>query len=209
MLDKHSKYIDEIKIKFDKKFINSLSLLTKRKIEPIIIKCNNARSKKDDQGIIIGINCPVIMDEDTFGEDKKIIESDILKAFADVLNSDICNRRREDNIYNYISKKPPLDYVPVPCPVCGSTDTIGNGHRITNIGKKPKRICKKCGKGYTNQQNAIWKMKNPRHVIEDALELSKQFSLRETAHKIKEKYNVDISYNAIRIWRNKPEFLKK
>jgi hypothetical protein len=206
MLDRHSKYIDQIEIKFDKKLINSLSILTKRKIEPIIIKCSNVRSKKSDQDIIIGIKCPVVMDEETFDEDKKIIESDILKAFADVLNSDICNRRREDNIYNYIGKKRALEYIPVPCPACGSTDTIGYGNRITNIGKKPKRICKKCGKSYTNQENAIWKMKNPRHVIEDAIELSKQFSLRETAHKIKEKYNIDISYSAIRLWRNKPEF---
>jgi hypothetical protein len=50
MLDRHSKYIDQIKIGFDKKFINSLSLLTKRKIEPII-------SKKNNEDTIIGIKC--------------------------------------------------------------------------------------------------------------------------------------------------------
>ncbi len=225
MLDKHSKYIDQIKIEFDRKFIHSLSLLTKRIIEPIIIKrqysakteyCPNkdkgtskdAEVSKDAEEIIIGIKCPVIMDEETFNDDKKIVESDILKAFADVLNSKVCNRKREDNIYNRISKKRALEYTPIPCPVCGSTDTVGYGNRITNTGLKPKRFCKKCGKCYTNQENAIWKMKNSRQVIEDAIELSKRFSLRETACKIREKYNVKVSYSAIRLWRNKSELIK-
>lgn len=196
MLDKHSKYIDQIKIEFDRKFINSLSILTKRKIEPIIIN-------KDNEEIIIGIKCPVIMAEETFGEDKKIVESDILKAFADVLNSDICNRKIEYSIYNRISKKRELEYTPIPCSACGSTDTVGYGHRKTNIGVKPKRLCRKCGTYYTNQENAIRKMKNSRQVVEDAIELSRQFSLRETARKIKEKYNIKVSHSAIRLWRNK------
>jgi hypothetical protein len=202
MLNKHSKYIDQIKIEFDRKFINSLSLLTKRKIEPIIIN-------KDNEDIIIGIKCPVIMDEETFDDDKKIVESDILKAFANVLNSDVCNRKREDTIYNRISKKHALEYTPIPCPVCGSTDTVGYGRRKTNTGLKPKRLCRKCGKCYTNQENAIWKMKNSRQVIEDAIELSKQFSLREAARQIREKYNIKISHSAILIWRrNKSELSK-
>ncbi len=192
MLDKHSKYIDQIKIEFDKKFINSLSLLTKRKIEPMIIN-------KDNKDIIIGIKCPVIMNEETFDEDKKIVESDILKAFANVLNSDVCNIKRDDKIY--IGKKTVLNYTPIPCPVCGSTDTVGYGNRMTNTGLKPKRQCKKCGKCYTNQENAIWKMKNHRQVIEEAIELSKQFSLREAARMIGEKYNIKISHSAILIWR--------
>ncbi len=194
MLNRHSKYIDQIKIEFDRKFINSLSLLTTRKIEPIIIN-------KDNEDIIIGIKCPVIMDEETFNDDKKIVESDILKAFAEVLNSEVCNKKREDTIYNRISKKRSLEYTPFPCPVCGSTDTIGYGRRKTTIGLKPKRLCRKCGKCYTNQENAIWKMKNSRQVIEDAIELSKQFSLREAARKIREKYNIEISHSAILIWR--------
>lgn len=209
MLNKHSKYIDQIKIEFDNKFINSLSLLTKRIIEPIIIKNSNMLSNKDNEEIIIGIKCPVIMDEETFDEDKKIVESDILKAFADILNSEVCNRKREDTIYNRISKKRALEYTPIPCPVCGSTDTVGHGHRKTNTGLKPKRFCRQCGKYYTNQENSIWKMKHSRQVVEDAIELSKQFSLRETARKIREKYNIKISHSAILIWRKNKSKLSK
>lgn len=201
MLNKNSKYIDQIKIEFDMKFIRSLSLLSKRKIEPIIIN-------KDDKEIIVGIKCPVIMDEETFDEDLKMIESDILKAFSKMLNSEICNRKRENTIYSNIGKKTVLEYTPIPCPSCGSIDTVGYGKRRTNIGLKPKRLCKQCGKCYTNQEGAIPKMKNSRQVIDDAIELSKQFSLRETAHKIKEKYHVDISHSIICIWRKNTELLK-
>lgn len=200
MLNKHSRYVDQIKIEFDKKFIRSLSLLSKRKIEPIIIN-------KDDEEIIVGIKCPVIMDEDTFGEDLKTIESDILKAFSNILNSETCNKKRENTIYNSVGKKV-LEYAPIPCPTCGSTDTIGYGKRLTNVGLKPKRFCKQCDTRYTNQKGAIPKMKNSRQVIDDAIKLSKQFSLRETAHKIKEKYNVEISHSIICIWRKNTELLK-
>lgn len=202
MLNRHSKYIDQIKIEFDRKFINSLSLLTKRKIEPIIIN-------KDAEEIIIGIKCPVIMDEETFDGDKKIIESDVLKAFADILNSDVCNREKIDTMYNRISKKRKLKYKPIPCPICGNINTIRHGHRMTNIGLKSTHFCKQCNKYYTDQENAIWKMKNSRQFIEEAIELSKQFSLREAARKIREKYNIKISHGAILIWRrNKSESLK-
>jgi hypothetical protein len=221
MLDKHSKYIDQIKIEFDRKFINSLSLLTRRKIEPITIKrqystnaeyCSNKDAKaskdadtsKNAEEIIIGIKCPVIMYEETFDKDKKIVESDILKAFADILNSDICNIEKIDPIYQ-ISKKCKLKYKPVPCPICGDTDTIRHGRRMTNIGFKSTHFCKRCDKYYTNQESDIWKMKNSRQVIDEAIELSKQFSLRETARQIREKYNVKISHSAILIWRNKSE----
>ncbi len=52
-------------------------------------------------------------------------------------------------------------------------------------------------------------MKNSKQVIEDAIELSKQFSLREAARQIREKYNIKISHSAILIWRrNKSELLK-
>lgn len=202
MLNKHSKYIDQIKIDFDKKFINSLSLLTKRIIEPIVIN-------KDNEEIIIGIKCPVIMCEETFDDDKKIIESDILKAFADILNSEICNREKIDTIYDRTRKKRKLKYKPIPCPVCESTDTVRHGRRMTNIGFKSTHFCKQCDRYYTNQENAIWKMKNSKQVIEDAIELSKQFSLREAARQIREKYNIKISHSAILIWRrNKSELLK-
>jgi len=53
-------------------------------------------------------------------------------------------------------------------------------------------------------------MKNSRQVIEEAIELSKRFSLREAARQIREKYNIKISHSAILIWRrNKSELLKK
>jgi len=142
MLDKHNKYIDQIKIEFDRKFINSLSLLTRRKIEPII-------TNKDDQDIIIGIKCPVIMNEETFDVDKKIVESDILKAFADILNSEICNREKIDTIY---SKKHKLKYKPIPCPVCGNTNTVRHGRRMTNIGLKSTHFCKQCNKYLENEK---------------------------------------------------------
>lgn len=202
MLKKNSKYIDHIKIEFDEKFIKSLSLLTNKKIEPVIID-------KDNKDIIIGIKCPVIMNEDTFDDDKKIVESDILKAFADLLNSEICNRKIKEKIYNKVTRKRKLEYIPFPCPVCGSTDTVGYGKRKTNIGIKHKRHCKKCDKTYTNQEDAIWKKKNSRQVMDEAIELSKQFSLRKTAQMIGEKYKIKISHSAIIIWRkNKLELLK-
>lgn len=208
MLDKHSKYIDQIKIGFDQKFITSLSILTKRKIEPITIN-KDTDASKGTEDMIIGIKCPVIMNEETFDDDKKIVESDILKAFADVLNSEVCNREKIDTIYNRISKKRKLKYKSIPCPVCGDTNTIRHGHRMTNLGLKSTHFCKQCNKYYTNQENSVWKMKNSKQVIEEAIELSKQFSLREAAHQIREKYNIKISHSAILIWRrNKSELSK-
>lgn len=202
MLKKNSKYIDNIKIEFDEKFINSLSLLTNRKIEPVIIN-------KDNKDIIIGIRCPVVMNGKSFDDDKKIVESDILKAFADLLNSEVCNREIKEKRYYKVTKKSKLDYIPLPCPICGGTNTVGFGNRLTNTGVKNKRHCKDCDKTYTNQENVVWKKKNSRQIMDDAIELSKQFSLRKTAQMIREKYKTKISHSAILIWRkNKLELLK-
>ena len=94
MISRQTKTIDYIKIGFDKNFVRSLTLLSKRKIEPITIRLG-------DEDIIIGIKCPVVMDEDTFDQDRKTIESDILKSFADILNSEACNRKRDDKLWQY------------------------------------------------------------------------------------------------------------
>lgn len=193
MIKKQIKTVDNINIGFDKNFIRSLTLLSRRKIEPIIININN-------EDIIIGIKCPVVMNEETFDEDKKIIESDILKAFADILNSEICNRKQEETIFSQGDPRL-VKYDPFPCPQCGSTNTIGNGRRKTGTGLRAKRYCKNCNICYTNQENAIWKMKNRSDVIEEALKLSEKNSLRNTARMIKEKFNVDISYSSIFHWR--------
>lgn len=45
------------------------------------------------------------MNEDTFEQDKKIIESDILKAFTDLLNSEICNRKQEETIFSQVNER--------------------------------------------------------------------------------------------------------
>ena len=193
MISREIKTIDYIKIGFDKHFIRSLTLLSKRKIEPMTIKVG-----KED--IIIGIKCPVVMYEDTFEQDKKTIESDILKAFADILSSEICNRKQEDTIFSQVNQRF-VKYSPFPCPKCGSTYTIGNGRRRTGTGLKAIRYCKNCDKYYTNQEGIMWKMKNRRDVIEEALKLSKQNSLRDTARMIKEKFNVEISHSAILYWQ--------
>ena len=193
MISKQVKTIDYIKIGFDKHFIRALTLLSKRKIEPIIINADN-------EDVIIGIKCPVVMNEDTFEEDKKIIESDILKAFADILSSEICNRKQEETIFSQDYQRL-VKYDPFPCPQCGSTNTIGNGRRNTGNGSKAKRYCKNCNKGYTNQENTIWKMKNRTDVIEEALKLSEKNSLRDTARLIKEKFNVKISHSSVFHWR--------
>lgn len=193
MISRQIKTIDYIKIGFDKNFIRSLTLLSKRKIEPITINV-------DDKDIIIGIKCPVVMNEDTFEEDKKIIESDILKAFADILSSEICNREQEETIFPQVNQRL-IKYNPFPCPRCGSTNTIGYGRRKTGTGLKAIRYCRNCNKCYTNQENTIWKMKNRRDVIEEALKLSENNTLRETARLIKEKFDVDISHSAIFHWR--------
>ena len=193
MISRNRKTIKQIKIEFDKNFINNLSILSKKRIEPITKYIGNKE-------IIIGFNCPVIMNEDTFEQDKKIIEANILKSFADSLNSEICNRKKEHK-QRIRGEKRKIKYVPIPCPICGSTDTIGDGNRKTKLGLKPKRYCRHCKKYYTNQDGAIWKMKKPKHVIEEALELSKKMSLRDAASRIKEKYDIDISYSAILYWR--------
>ena len=193
MISREIKTIDYIKIGFDKHFIRLLTLFSKRKIEPITVKVGN-------EDIIIGIKCPVIMNEDTFEQDKKIIEADVLKAFADLLNSEICNRKRDDVIFPQINQKL-VKYNPFPCPKCGSTYTIGNGRRRTGVGLKAIRYCKNCDIYYTNQDGVIWKMKNRRDVIEEALKLRKENSLRNTARMIKEKFNVDISHSTISYWQ--------
>ena len=185
--NKKVKTIDYINIKFGENFIRLLTILLQRKIEPITVKVGN-------ENIIIGIKCPVIMNEDTFEEDKKIIESNILKAISDILKSEICNRKQEDTIFSQFNDS-------FPCPRCGSTNTTGHGHRKTKLGLKAKRYCRNCGKYYTNQENVVWKMKNRRDVIQEALKLSEQNSLRDTARMIKEKFGVEISHSAILCWR--------
>ena len=193
MINKQTRIIDNINITFDKNFIRSLTLLSKRRIDPIIINVEN-------EDVIVGIKCPVVMNEDTFEEDKKAIESDILKAFADILNSEICNREREKTIFSQASQKL-IKIGKFPCPLCGSISTIGYGKRITKVGLKERRFCNDCQKGYTNQNGIDWKMKNRRDVIEEAVKLSENNSLRDTARLIKEKFNVEISYSAIHYWR--------
>lgn len=218
MISKQAKTFDYINITFDKSFIRSLTLLSKRKIEPITIENSKALSKKqhsvkteccsnvENEDTIIGIKCPVVMNEDTFEQDKRVIESDILKAFADILNSEICNRKQEKTIPHQVNKKR-VKYTPFPCPRCGSTNTIGNGHRRTNVGLKAKRHCENCNRSYTNQKDAIWKMKNGQYIIEEALKLSEENSLRDTARLIKEKFGVKISYATVSNWRkNKKKF---
>ncbi len=193
MISRKIQTVDHIDIIFDKHFIRSLTLLSKRKIDPIRVNVEN-------EDLIVGIRCPVVMNEDTFDEDKKAIESDILKAFSDILNSEICNREREKTIFSQVNQKL-IKHTPFPCPRCGSTNTIGNGKRITNIGLKAKRVCNNCNKGYTNQDGIDWKMKNRRDVIEEALKLSEENSLRDTARLIKEKFDVKISHSIILYWR--------
>lgn len=90
-----------------------------------------------------------------------------------------------------------------PCPLCDSLNTVGHGSRTTKIGKKQKRHCRQCGKYYTVQDDSIKKMKNSKEVIEEALKLSENHSLRDTARQIKEKFNVQISHSAICVWRKK------
>ena len=193
MISRETKTIDYIKIGFDKNFVRSLTILSKRKIEPIIVKVGN-----DD--VIIGIKCPVIMSEETFEQDKKIIESDVLKAFADILSSEICNVKRDDAIFHSIDNRL-VKYDPFPCPRCGSTDTVGYGYRKTGVGLKPKRYCRECEKRYTNQEGAVWKMKNRKDVIKEALELSEKNSCRDVARMIKEKFDIEISHSIISIWK--------
>lgn len=152
MINKQIKTIDYIDIRFDRRFIRSLTLLSRRKIEPIIINVDN-------EDIIIGIKCPVVMNEDTFEEDKKIIESDILKAFAEILSSEICNRKQEETIFSQDDQRR-IKYNQFPCPRCGSINTTGSGHRKTGTGLRAIRHCKNCDRHYTNQEDTIWKMKN-------------------------------------------------
>lgn len=201
MISREIKTIDYIKIGFDKNFIRSLTILSKRKIGPMTVKVGN-------EDIIIGIKCPVVMNEDTFEQDKKTIESDILNAFADILSSEICNRKQDDVIFPQVNQRL-LKYNPFPCPRCNSTNTIGHGRRRTGIGLKATRFCKNCERYYTNQEGVIWKMKNRRDVIEEALKLREQNSLRKTARLIKEKFNVEISHSAILCWeKNKKSMVK-
>lgn len=193
MIHRQTQTIDHIDIIFDKHFIRSLTLLSKRKIDAITVSVGN-------EDIIIGIKCPVVMNEDTFEKDKNSIESDILKAFADILNSEICNRKREETIFSRTSRKL-VKCDQFPCPLCGSKNTIGNGKRITNIGLKTKRFCNDCNRGYTDKDDADWKMKNRRDVINEALKLSECNSLRDTANLINEKFNIKISHSIIPYWR--------
>jgi transposase-like protein len=212
MINKQTKTLDHISITFDQNFIRSLTLLSKRKIEPITIENSKMLSKRQNsvkaehcsdvgnEDMIIGIKCPVVMDEDTFEQDKEVIESDILKTFADILNSEICNRKPKKTISPQANRKR-VKYTPFPCPQCGSTNTIGYGHRITSVGLKAKRHCENCNRSYTNQKDAIWKMKNKQDIIEEALKLSEEYSLRDTARLIKEKFGVKISYATVSNWR--------
>ena len=135
MISKDTRTVDHIKIFFDKNFIRSLAILSNRKIEPIIVNVEN-------EEIIVGIKCPVTMDEETFYEDKKIIESDIINAYTDILNSEICNKKK-----NVADQK----HYDNPCPKCGGTNTIDYGFKKTKIGLKVKMFCKDCRSYYINE----------------------------------------------------------
>lgn len=43
-----------------------------------------------------------------------------------------------------------LAYTALPCPNCGSTNTRGHGYHETKAGLTPRRVCRGCGKYYTN-----------------------------------------------------------
>ncbi len=89
------------------------------------------------------------------------------------------------------------------CPDCGSNNTVGWGHRNTKYhGRKCIRHCKECGKKYTVQPIFLFKKKYPKKIVDYATELTESLSLRDAAEKTNEKYNIKISYAAIRLWRN-------
>lgn len=43
------------------------------------------------------------------------------------------------------------------CPKCGNRNNKWNGHRKTKNGLKHRRLCKRCGTTYTNQQKRCYK----------------------------------------------------
>lgn len=103
----------------------------------------------------------------------------------------------------------PLDYIPMPCPNCGSTNTIGNGYRRNSNHSVPKRKCRDCNRRYTNKEDSLFKMKSPKEIIEFGVKsLNNGNSTRKVAELILERYHIKISHVSISNWWNSDKISK-
>lgn len=105
-------------------------------------------------------------------------------------------------------RKSRLTYTVLPCSWCGSTDTRGFGHRKSKYGSTPIRICRTCGKIYTNRADGLFKMKFPKEIIDHAVKLiGDGLSLRDSADMIRRTYNVKVSATSIMNWSRRDKKL--
>ncbi len=88
-----------------------------------------------------------------------------------------------------------------PCSHCNSNNTVGFGKRYGKSGIKSKRKCKDCKRIYTNQLPRAKGKKNTVEVINLAIHIAKDHSLRETERILKEKYGIKITYASISNWK--------
>jgi len=89
------------------------------------------------------------------------------------------------------------------CPYCGSMRTVWRGYRYNDATKRHLRLCKKCGKKYTPDDNFL-RMRFKRDVITKAVGLyGKGLSLSEVQNEMKHRHGISVSRWTILKWFKK------
>jgi transposase-like protein len=95
------------------------------------------------------------------------------------------------------------------CPYCNNQNSIKNGTRHTKNGIKSIRLCKNCGRCFTNQPPTHKKKKNRFETISLAVNIAKDHSLRDTAKILKQKYGINVSYVSVSTWKKEARLKEK
>jgi transposase-like protein len=78
---------------------------------------------------------------------------------------------------------------------------LNNGTRCAKNSIKSIRLCRDCGRRFTNQPSTHKKKKNRFETISLAVSIAKDYSLRDTAKILKQKYGINISYVSVSTWK--------
>ncbi|MBU0898906.1 MAG: hypothetical protein KKB03_02960 [Nanoarchaeota archaeon] len=89
------------------------------------------------------------------------------------------------------------------CPYCSSTRTVWRGYRYNEATKRHLRLCKKCNRKYTPNDNFL-RMRFKKDTIMKGVNLyGKGLSLSEVQHEMKHRYDVKVSRWTILKWFKK------
>jgi transposase-like protein len=89
------------------------------------------------------------------------------------------------------------------CPNCGGKDGVWNGHHVTRLGKKRRRLCYECGHFFT-QDGGFLRMRYRKEIILEAVFLYNcEMSLSRVAEFLWQMRNVKIPRKTILLWDRK------